>query len=196
MDSGGDQIGWACLVIETALEGAIGADERLQRVADIGIDGTRGRERGFEQAGAQVHQERLVFAQELLCDQDVLVGDFGRIQGLRLLVQARFGQVGAGEGAVDGDFALISAAQRTNFSVNAGAVAAWLAGVADFAFHAGGLDAFIVAAAPLVHARGSENAVGGMWGVGFGNMTRTRAAVASTTLISSIRVRWLDSLMS
>ena len=41
MDAGGDQIGGPRFVVQTALQRAVGADERFKRFADIGIDSAR-----------------------------------------------------------------------------------------------------------------------------------------------------------
>ena len=78
-----------------------------------------------------------MFAQKLLGYLDVLVGDFVRVQGARLFMQARFGEVGAVERAADGDFAFIAATEGTDFAADAGAVAARFTRLADFAFHGG-----------------------------------------------------------
>jgi hypothetical protein len=78
-----------------------------------------------------------MFAQELLSDVDVLVGDFVRVQGARLLMEARLGEIRALERAADGDFAFIAAAEGADFAADAGAMAARFARIADLAFHGG-----------------------------------------------------------
>jgi hypothetical protein len=137
MNARRDQIRGPRFVVQTALERAVGADERFERLADIGIDGARGGERGLDEPGAQIDQEWFMFAQELLGDLDVLVGDLIRVQGARFFVEARFDEVGTIERATDGDFAFVAAAERADFAADAGAVAARFARLADLAFHGG-----------------------------------------------------------
>ncbi len=95
MNAGGEQVGGAGFVIETALERAIGADERLERFANVGIHRACGGERRFQQLRAQEHQQRFMFVQEFFGNLDVAIGEFVRIQFMRLFMPARFHQIRA-----------------------------------------------------------------------------------------------------
>ena len=78
-----------------------------------------------------------MFAQEFFGNLNIPVGNFLWIQFVRLLVPARFHQIRAVQRATHRNFALVPAANGADFAVDARAMAARFARVADWAFHGG-----------------------------------------------------------
>jgi hypothetical protein len=78
-----------------------------------------------------------MFAQEFFSNLNVPVGNFVWIQFVRLLMPARLHQIRAVQRATYRNFALVAAADGADFAVDARAMAARFARVADLAFHGG-----------------------------------------------------------
>src|SRR5580692_2699171 len=78
-----------------------------------------------------------MFPQEVFGNLNIPVGNFLWIQFVRLLVPARFHQIRTVQRATYRNFALVPATNGADFALDARAVAARFARVADLAFHGG-----------------------------------------------------------
>jgi hypothetical protein len=134
-DVGCEGIGRARLVIDTTLERAISADQRIEGLAHIKINRARCGQRRLDESSGQEQQQLLVIAQKVLGDADVLVGKLMRIGGRDLLVPVRFAQVRAIQRAIHRDFALGAAAHGTNVAANAWTEPLGAANMANCAGH-------------------------------------------------------------
>ena len=90
MNTGRDQIGGLGFVIKPALQRAIGANQRFERVPYVGIHRAGRRERGFQQPRRQKHQKRFMLPQEFFGHLHVAIGNCLNIHFLRLFVVPRF----------------------------------------------------------------------------------------------------------
>lgn len=125
----------ARLVIDAALQGAVSAYQAIERLANVEVDDPWCFHRGFTDRSGDEPRQRLIVAKELLSQFYVAIGNvlFGDVG--RLFTPVGFLKVLAIEGAIDGDFALIAAAEGANIAANARAEPARTAGVANCARH-------------------------------------------------------------
>src|ERR1700733_3826844 len=122
------------LVIDAAFERAAGADQRIERLAYIRIDGAGGVEGRLHQSAGGGHQERFVIAQEFFRDAYILVRKRIRFNRRRALMLARLLEIRTVPRAIDSDFALSAAADGADIGVHAGTKSA---GFANLAYRAG-----------------------------------------------------------
>ena len=136
LDGGGVRILGAGLIDEAALHGAVGADERVDGLADVVVAGPGSGEGGVEQPAGGEDEQLLVVAEEVLGDADLLVRELVGVDLRRLLAAAGFLQVLAVERAIEGDLALLAAAEGADIAADGGASAPGLTGFAEAAeFH-------------------------------------------------------------
>src|ERR1019366_3080673 len=122
-------------VIHAALQRAVRANERVERVPHIAIDRAGSVEGRVHQAVHSAHQQEFVLPQKLFRNRDIPIGKLIRIHRLWALVLARLLQIRAIERAVHGDLALGAAAERADVAVHAGEEAAGFPGTAYCARH-------------------------------------------------------------
>lgn len=110
-------------------------DDRVERGADIGVNGVFGADGADKDGVGQQNELGLVLEQELLGDFDVRVGRLGGGHGDEFFVQACFQQKLAIEGARDGMFPSFPAALGTDIGVERGAGALGLTDPTKGAIH-------------------------------------------------------------
>src|SRR5579871_1918473 len=130
-----DGIRRARFVIQTAFQGAIGSDERFERLLSVAIDRPGGFEDGFQQLRSRVQQQRFLIAQELLTYPNVLVRQLGGVNWGSLFAHARFTQVLAIQRTIHGHLALISAAGSADIAPHSRTMPARFSKLADDTFH-------------------------------------------------------------
>jgi len=129
----------------SGLQGAVGANQRSQRVAQVAVHYTRCFECRGNQRVAQEFQQLPVAFEQLFGNPDVAVGQILGIEGRGLLMFARVPQVFTIERARYRDLALGTATDGADVAMNAWAVATWSPRLADST------------SIPLVYAAGDTN---------------------------------------
>jgi len=134
-DRSGQRIIGSALVMDAALQRAVGANQAIQRLQYIAIHYARNLHRGLEDRHGKKSEERFVIPQQLFGDLYVPVREFGARRRLRLFVPASLAEKFAIERAVYRNFAFGTAAYGTNFAVYARTKTALTAGVTNCARH-------------------------------------------------------------
>jgi hypothetical protein len=123
------------LVVDPGLQGAVGADQRSQRVAQVVVHHAGRLECRGHQRAAQELQQRVVAFEQLLGNPDVAIGQLFGIEKRSLLVHPRILQMLTLERAEDRHLPAGAAADGANVATNTGAVAPGPTRLADCTSH-------------------------------------------------------------
>lgn len=123
------------LIDQAAIERPPCFRQRFERIHCVGIDRIRIPANRFRHCRAQQHNQKFMRAQEIVIERNILARHQLRIARRLLLMFVRFGQILAGDGAIDRFFAPRPAAGGTDILIYSGTESLRLRGLADGARH-------------------------------------------------------------